>query len=361
MTLSDETTPPEHTSGTVHGNAPTNHAREQRHTGQGIVWAVFLIFLGVLLMLNTSGVVPWGIWTSVWRFWPLLLILGGIQILFGEYLWGRIVVGLIALLLFAGIIFLILLAQNIGWAKRIVPFGSDTFLNLVTTQVGGPIHDTLTVANSEYPRAEKQHLSVKTNEADFHIIGQSSGENYLVVTTNHYKNFGQAKLTSSLRDGVIFMNLEEQKNTALQILGTQHPLYEIVMGDQTYPTTLDLTLGAARGDVDARALTLDALTANVGAGELNVTLGKRYGKNPTLDIDLGTGSSHIRIPSDVGYKVTYNIGVGSVTVNGTTTSGLGKSNSSYESSNYTTAENSVIIRAKVGVGSLTINQENFNE
>ena len=43
------------------------------------VGPIILIVLGVLLLLNTTGVVPWEAWESLWRFWPVLLILWGIS------------------------------------------------------------------------------------------------------------------------------------------------------------------------------------------------------------------------------------------------------------------------------------------
>ena len=40
-----------------------------------------LIAAGVVLLLNTLGVLPWSIWSQIGRFWPVLVILGGLSIL----------------------------------------------------------------------------------------------------------------------------------------------------------------------------------------------------------------------------------------------------------------------------------------
>ncbi|MFC1967429.1 LiaI-LiaF-like domain-containing protein [Chloroflexota bacterium] len=49
------------------------------------VWGIFLLFLGVVLMLQTVNVLPWSLWGTLWRFWPALLIAAGIGILLRHY------------------------------------------------------------------------------------------------------------------------------------------------------------------------------------------------------------------------------------------------------------------------------------
>jgi len=44
------------------------------------VWGVFLLFLGIIFLLQTTGVLPWGLWGTLWHFWPALLIAIGLGI-----------------------------------------------------------------------------------------------------------------------------------------------------------------------------------------------------------------------------------------------------------------------------------------
>ena len=46
---------------------------------------VFLLFLGVVFLLQTLNVLPWTIWNTLWRFWPVLLIAGGLSILLRHF------------------------------------------------------------------------------------------------------------------------------------------------------------------------------------------------------------------------------------------------------------------------------------
>lgn len=49
-----------------------------------IFWGLIIIFGGILLLLNNIGIASWEIWNYIWPFWPVLLIILGIRIVFGR-------------------------------------------------------------------------------------------------------------------------------------------------------------------------------------------------------------------------------------------------------------------------------------
>ena len=62
------------------------------------VGGVFLVFLGVVFLLQTLDILPWALWGTLWRFWPALIIITGIGILLRRYnVW---LVSLLALAIF---------------------------------------------------------------------------------------------------------------------------------------------------------------------------------------------------------------------------------------------------------------------
>lgn len=46
--------------------------------------AIVLIFLGTVLLFNNFNLLAWSVWDSIWRLWPLLLIVWGVQTIFGR-------------------------------------------------------------------------------------------------------------------------------------------------------------------------------------------------------------------------------------------------------------------------------------
>lgn len=43
--------------------------------------AIILVVIGVLFLLNNFGVLPWTLWFTLWRFWPIFLVLLGLRLL----------------------------------------------------------------------------------------------------------------------------------------------------------------------------------------------------------------------------------------------------------------------------------------
>ncbi len=58
--------------------------KPQRVVGISI-WGIFLLFLGIVFLLQTLNILPWGLWGTLWRFWPVLIIVIGLGILLRHY------------------------------------------------------------------------------------------------------------------------------------------------------------------------------------------------------------------------------------------------------------------------------------
>lgn len=79
----------------------TDRCRCGRHgrdcgCGSG-VWGFAVILAGVILLLNTLGLVSWGVWQFIWPFWPAFLVLVGISIFLGRNAFARLISSLLAL------------------------------------------------------------------------------------------------------------------------------------------------------------------------------------------------------------------------------------------------------------------------
>lgn len=70
---------------------------ERDHKDNGIVGGAILLVAGGILLLNTLGIIPWSFWHTVWQFWPVLLILIGLEIILGRNFLSRLVMLIVAL------------------------------------------------------------------------------------------------------------------------------------------------------------------------------------------------------------------------------------------------------------------------
>ena len=48
------------------------------------IWGIILVFVGVVLLLQNFNILPWGLWAMLWTFWPVILILIGLNIIIGR-------------------------------------------------------------------------------------------------------------------------------------------------------------------------------------------------------------------------------------------------------------------------------------
>ena len=80
-------------------------AQRSRPRRSGLFFPLLLVAVGLLFLLVNLGVVDRGIWRDVWRFWPVLIILLGLDLLGGRGSIGRAVGSLFSVLILVGAAF----------------------------------------------------------------------------------------------------------------------------------------------------------------------------------------------------------------------------------------------------------------
>ena len=49
-----------------------------------VINGILVIIIGILLLMNTTGYLPWSVWDTLIQYWPLLIIGLGVQIAFSN-------------------------------------------------------------------------------------------------------------------------------------------------------------------------------------------------------------------------------------------------------------------------------------
>jgi hypothetical protein len=101
-----------------------------------LVGALLLITVGTLLLFNNFNLVPWSIWHDLLQYWPVVLILIGLQMVLGYSSLGRLVVGVITV----GVIFYIVgnLVSHPQIQRLPYPFGFGQYYRLPHGNLGDP-------------------------------------------------------------------------------------------------------------------------------------------------------------------------------------------------------------------------------
>ncbi len=308
--------------------------------------ALFLITLGVLFLLNNFGILPWGIWATLWRFWPVFLILAGLQIIAGKSKFANIFVTLIGI----GLIIIIILysitnSQNSPgflpdfprWDRQQNRFNlrSDPEYNR---------EEILEIKSTDYTEVTKRNVELNLGAGSFFL--DTTDTNSFVYIKTHTNSSG-TPLTHKKEGSELIINFKSTENIKgfFDVGGDT----SVQIGKPELSTTIKTELGAGKLDADITNLKLDTFELQVGAGNAEILFSEISIPKDTR-IEIGAGAATLNIPENTGLKVVYEIGLGKLQINDTSLFGKG----SYTSPDFDSKASRMILSVRVGAGSVTI-------
>jgi hypothetical protein len=297
---------------------------ERRH---GLIGPLILITIGVLFLLVNLNLLAPSFWGIAARFWPLLLILIGLDLIIGRRsAVGAIIVAVLWIVLVGGAI----------WLSS--PQGSAYLPTTPTTsdEVAIPLGDIKSASISL-----DNGLSVTTvgplgpDATDLvsgtfrHPDGVSISQNYRVVGTE-----GRLAL------------VQQGASWAFWVPGESR--WDLKLSPRV-PIALSVNGGVGRLTLDLNGLAVTSLNINSGVGSVEViTPGSGA---VTMRLNGGVGSSTIIIPSGMSARIRTNGGLGSINIDPSRFPRLGDT---YQSADYAAAANKIDIEIDGGLGSINV-------
>lgn len=318
-------------------------------------WAVFLILIGILFLLNTTGVISWGIWLYILRFWPILIVLIGVRIILGNSLVSRIIGMLITVLL----TILTFLVSYIQFTSKEISFlpkkvndwvldGGSEIFNIS----GELIEESNTYSFTEYEDIEERKLTMNIMSGKL-SVSEDDIQEHLKIDTVYPKDFKPAVLENIFEDRFLDLEFTGGSPNSFYYFYDESR-YEILMGKLDIPTSFDVKLGAGRGDIVFEELKVKDFWAEVGAGKLDIDLEKDSLPTGDMRFTVGAGQIDLNIPQGVGYELVYDLGVGKITINGRDIADVSSGRDKYTSSGFDSSETKLDIYVSVGVGTFNI-------
>jgi hypothetical protein len=300
-----------------------------RH-GPRLFWPIILIGAGIVFLLTNLNVIQGNPWAVLWRLWPVLLIALGAEILLGRS--GSLGAFISALLGLAvvGFVLWVLIARpalpgfNLG-------FGGD-----LQTQ---PI---------EYPLKDIRSASVS--------IGFTTGTNELRASTDSDKliegtirHYGTLRFDASDSGSQAYIRLSSEGVSVPFGFGSDSSERWDISLNPRVAYDLDLSMGVGQSDIDLSKLTISGgrLNAGVGTTDVRLPVTGRF----ALSVDGGVGTLRIHLPSAMALRVEVDTGIGSFSP-GSRLQPIG--GDVYQTDGFTTADNAITLRVKVGVGSVSV-------
>jgi hypothetical protein len=306
-----------------------DHNRDHRRPYPSLVGPIVLITAGALFLLNNLGILDVS-FLRLWRLWPVLLILLGLDILFGRRsAWGSVVVALLALLLVAGVVLLLVYA----------PAALETTVGVGGERISEPLGDI-----------ERAELQVGFAAGDLRIAALDDSamliEGRLNLSTRHKpvweirRSGNRASMALNYRQGVSVGTFPG---------GSGGDEWSLALSpDVVY--LLDVKAGAGEATLDLRGLDIGHLTVEAGASQTTIIFPEQGSFGST--VTGGVGHLVLEIPRDLAARITVERGLSALDIS----QRYERTGDVYQTEGYESSDDRVDVQLRVGVGLLTIRE-----
>lgn len=301
-----------------------------------IIRGLILIFLGSVILLDNLNIVEF-YWSSVWRFWPVIFILIGMNMIVSRMQNKKLAPAIVASITLAllGIIgYQGLQPKESGWV-------------FITDGIKKPkLSYNKAYFIESYQGSKNVQLNIGGAAGNFDLRDTTSSlfEAEVSQTIGNYtlkktKKDSLDVLNFKMRDGQSKLNLNDLDDNQTAISLNQAPIWDI-----------NLMMGAGSIDFDLTPYKVRSLKFEGGAASLDAKIGDRQ-ELTDVSVEAGAASIKIEVPKESGCRIELD----DVAISSNNFSEfIKKADGSYETSNYSTSKNKVNIIFKGAVSSFKV-------
>jgi len=295
-----------------------------------VFWGVILIFLGVLFILQNLGMVFFD-WRSLWRLWPVILVLWGISILPTK---SWIKLGLTLLVLAGTLVFMFNTTVVVNRFEEGSRWWNEPSKKSIAQSFTIPFNDTVATATLDLDAAAGSFIIRDSTNKLLEFDKRGSWVHYSYV------------LKTSEDNAEIIIQAESDHHIIIR----NHDENNINLSLNTYPVwDINLDVGASSVKFDLSSFKIKNLDVNAGAASFKIKLGDYYPKT-NINIDAGASSIKLQIPEQSGCDLKI-----STVLSGKTIQGFERvERGHYRTENFENSKNKIFISVDAAVSSYTI-------
>ncbi len=309
---------------------------EQRWRRPSLVGPAILILIGGLLLLGNLGLLHVD-WWQLWRLWPIVLILAGLDILARHSRWGTALLAAVILALLGGFFYVLVAAP-----APLLPALSGPQATLV-----------LQPEAVDLSGARQVDVDIRMGAGQLEV-GALSDSPRLFEGDLRYPDAwgGRAPHVSydvSAGHGRLLLESRSKQLWAMPFGDSSGENWKVRLTREV-PLNINVDAGASISLLDLRHLQLGTLTVKAGVGRMEVFFPSE-GEDMMARIEGGVGSLVLRVPESVEARVSVSGGLGGQSFSGRFRPTGGHT---YETAGYASAASRLDIRVDGGVGSLRV-------
>lgn len=311
-----------------------------------VMWGVILLFVGIVLLLENFNVIDF-YWRNVWGFWPVFLIISGVNILFNKNksdVGNMICVAVLVVML--GVVFY--KGQQPPANKYWI---GDRLSKDLDLEINENKNDSVDKLNFSEPfiagdEVKKTILNISGGGTSFDLKG---GTEQLFVADVERRN-GNFILQKESTDSVTTLTFKMKGKKNNWSFGDGGNDVNLLMS--TKPEwTVNMNMGAGEVNMDFSPYKMRSFRFDGGAASLDIKIGDLL---PVTDVTVKTGVADVKIniPEGSGCMIKTKTGLSSKDFDG-----FNKiDNSNYETPNYKTATKKIFINLDGGLTNFEVNR-----
>lgn len=307
-----------------------------------VIWGVLLLFIGGVLLLDNFDVIEF-YWRNVWSFFPVFIIILGVNILFNrnDSQVGNII-SLVILIIALG--FLFIKGQEKPdrynwWGKSIKHrFDDEHYDNERYTKMN------FSEALMPGDESRKTQLNISGGGTTFELKGTTDSL-FVADVKRRGGNFALTKVSSDSLNTLTF-KMQDKRNgkwnvgegNEVDVYLNNNPIYD-----------MQVNMGAGELKFDLSTYKVRTFNFDGGVAELDVKIGNLL---PITDVNVKTGLTHVKIqvPAGSGCRIKAKTGLSSRDFDG-----FNKiDENTYETPNYKSSTNKVFINFDGGLTSFEV-------
>jgi hypothetical protein len=311
-----------------------------------VMWGVVLLFVGAVLLLENFDVINF-YWRNVWSFWPVFLIIAGVNILFNRNkseIGNMISLGVLVVML--GFIFYRGQQPPLhgNWIGE--RFSKDLDLELDSAEEGGAEKLRFTEPFIAADSAKKTILNISGGGTSFNLEDETDQ----LITADVERKYGNFILQKESSDSVNTVTFKMKDKKGNWSLGDGGNDVDLKLNKKP-EWTINMNMGAGEVNLDLSDYKMRSFRFDGGAASVDLKVGTLL---PITDVVVKTGvaSVEIAIPEESGCRIKTKTGLSAKDFPGF----IKIDNSNYETSNYKTSAKKIFINLDGGLSNFEVHR-----